>query len=346
MRKLLIATVLLVMLTVGVGVASAGQEVCPNGAGWTKVDAPDSTISGTTISFSIPTGTTVTAVCVKASTDIHNWAGTATAHFSWNIGGQHDVSHYSYFTEVETQDETYLNLSARPSGCDTINVVVSWLGVDEWADVEVFITGTSGYVQRFENQMTGSESFVLLRNPGTYTITADLLYRTNPYEVTDTKEVTVTIQPCYEPGDPRLVILNDCEGFDVIYIPDGKQEVGYSLFSGTWNIKNVLEVAQFPGDERLELEPFDIFEPEYCYECVPDKVVHFWTDGWCMFRDRTYPDNASWMVNPPVFAQNAYCGCGYVPFGEWGIVEVNDCDPDGYQYWTEIPEYCGFTNCN
>jgi len=85
---------------------------------------------------------------------------------------------------------------------------------------------------------------------------------------------------------------------------------------------------------------------EYREKCFANEVVHFWTDGYCMFRDRTYPINASWMVNPPVFAQRAYCGCNYEAVGEWGIVEVNNCDKDGYKYWMELTPYCGFTSCN
>lgn len=97
--------------------------------------------------------------------------------------------------------------------------------------------------------------------------------------------------------------------------------------------------------ETIDNNTGEVCNTEYRKECFGEESVHFWTDGWCMFRDRTYPENASWMVNPPVFAQNAYCGCGYVPFGEWGIVEVSECDGDGYKYWNEITPYCGYENC-
>ena len=106
----LITAIVVGLLIAVMGVAFAnGQETCPTGLGWTKVEAPDSTINGTTISFSIPVDKIVTAVCVKASTNIYNWTGIATAHFSWNIGGQYDVSHYSYYMiddEYEPCDET------------------------------------------------------------------------------------------------------------------------------------------------------------------------------------------------------------------------------------------------
>ena len=115
----------------------------------------------------------------------------------------------------------------------------------------------------------------------------------------------------------------------------------------------VSEWTPFEGagiDKTSYREYRDVYTNEVCNtefreKCVSDKVVHFWTDGWCMFRDRTYPDNASWMVNPPVFMQMAYCGCDYTPFGEWGIVEVNECDVDGFKYWMELTPYCGYTDC-
>ena len=94
----------------------------------------------------------------------------------------------------------------------------------------------------------------------------------------------------------------------------------------------------------------DINTGELCYTenremCFHDEVVHYWTDGFCKFRDLTYPDNASWMVNPPVNAQRSYCGCDYEPRGFWGIVEVNNCDKDGYKYWTDLAPYCGYQSC-
>jgi hypothetical protein len=88
--------VAMLSLTVFAAASATAQETCPTGGGWTKVEEPDGTISGTTISFSIPEGYIVTDVCVKAGTTLYNWSGSAEDHFGWNVGGDHDVSHYSY----------------------------------------------------------------------------------------------------------------------------------------------------------------------------------------------------------------------------------------------------------
>jgi hypothetical protein len=178
--------------------------------------------------------------------------------------------------------------------------------------------------------------------------------------------------------EPEFFQVSDCEGWRIV-MWDGEQRT--IVDSGTWqdfttnesffHEKYELRVIEpqdcftvceetyvsewtpFEGDgkdktsfrEYRDIYTNEVCNTEYREKCISDKVVHFWTDGWCMFRDRTYPENASWMVNPPVFMQMAYCGCDYTPFGEWGIVEVNECDGDGYKYWSELTPYCGFTNC-
>ncbi len=116
---------------------------------------------------------------------------------------------------------------------------------------------------------------------------------------------------------------------------------------------SVGEWSDYEGDvidkkgyrEYIDINTGKVCQTEYREKCFSDKHTYFWTDGFCKFRDRTYPDNKDWMVNPPVFMQNAYCGCGYEPRGFWGIVSVPNCDKDGYKYWTELTPYCGFTVC-
>lgn len=447
MKKVLFGLlILLVAGLLGTVVAFAhpgnGQEVCPSTDGWTKHEGEAMIYAFNTYNDPDHPGETkldklffgdiaVTDVCVKAGQNIM-YRGTydpAVKFFSAHLSWGKDISHYAFKTGEIHQLETSLNLAARPSGCDTINVNVSWLGIDGWADVEVFITGTSGYVQRFENQMTGNESFTLLRSSGTYTIEARLLDRTVPYTVRETKTVTVTIQPCYEVCDATtgfqfiesILVASRPDGTDVysdVYldfdavdqkticgrradiriVPPEKCEVTTTVYGdwsgwfydlivqllkrtrtitlidftneeivcgrdievqfddyspcesenvivGEWSVYSGAGIDKISYREYIDKFTGEVCNTEYREKCISDKVVHFWTDGWCMFRDRTYPDNASWMVNPPVFMQMAYCGCDYTPFGEWGIVEVNECDEDGYKYWNELTPYCGFENC-
>jgi hypothetical protein len=145
---------------------------------------------------------------------------------------------------------------------------------------------------------------------------------------------------------PDLVVNVDCVGFEVIYIPDDRFERGEVIFAGKWGPKDVIETAHFPGDEQLDLEAFDIVEPEECYECVPNRKIWVWKifnpDGTVagLLRDLGYDGTYD---APGLHMQRGYFGCDFYPGDVHGYY-VDDCQPE-YDYWQELPLFCGFSAC-
>lgn len=107
-RKILVAYVLVALLTLVLvlSASATAQETCPSGGGWTKVEAPDSTISGTTIhNLHPPSGYLIDDVCVKAATNLYyKYDWNCESFCGWNIGGDHDISHYSYTVVLAPTD--------------------------------------------------------------------------------------------------------------------------------------------------------------------------------------------------------------------------------------------------
>lgn len=80
MKKRLATLVLsLPLLFVGVAVAN-GQETCPEGDGWVKVDG----LSGLIYTFDVPEGYEVADNCYKASTTVVYGSGDTVESSVWN----------------------------------------------------------------------------------------------------------------------------------------------------------------------------------------------------------------------------------------------------------------------
>jgi hypothetical protein len=169
---------------------------------------------------------------------------------------------------------------------------------------------------------------------------------TNPLELETWRRFNEP-ERCYTPGGSDIVLDVDCIGFEVIYIPDSNfPEQGEVIFAGKWGPKDVIETAHFPGDEELGLEPFDIVEPEECYECVPDRQIWVWKifnqDGTVagLLRDLGYDGTYD---APGLHMQRGYFGCDFYPGDVHGYY-VDDCQPE-YDHWQELPLFCGFSSC-
>lgn len=101
----LIAFALIAGATLGAG--ANGQETCPSGGDWTKVDG----LSGTSYTFDAPSGFLIVEVCYKHSTYVHQFSVTPTtsytvvADFHWNENAgkeiQYELSHASFRLEAE-----------------------------------------------------------------------------------------------------------------------------------------------------------------------------------------------------------------------------------------------------
>lgn len=137
--------------------------------------------------------------------------------------------------------------------------------------------------------------------------------------------------------NPNYALDVDCEGWEVIYLPDEERNEGTLVASGKWSQKDVLEAASV-YIEQLEIT-VDVFEPKRCYECVP-KTVFYWTDGLCMIRQREGPIGGQTRPFRPM--QNLYCGCDYAHDDGWEGIFANSCTgPEEYKYWNELPQFCG-----
>lgn len=346
MKRLVFSTLLVLLagLLIGAGVVFAsgnetGPNVCPSGGDWTKVDG----LSGTTYTFTPPAGFAVTDNCYKHSTYRHFGSGpTVTAdihcgsyhyHFpsTWHRHcNQYALSHASFklIETYKTCDQTTewvlvgTSEETKPNG-----VVVKKYSYEKYdARDQETVCDTMVAVERIPYEACSTVTDWVAQTPTQRQLpNGDIITSTVFLKFDAVDQETVCA---------RRVLLDRDEYGECTEFTVGE----WSDFAGSGINKTSYResIDDFTGE---------VCNTEYRKKCFGEESVHFWTDGWCKFRDRTYPDNASWMVNPPVFAQNAYCGCGYVPFGEWGIVEVSECDEGGYKYWNELPPSCGFENC-
>lgn len=79
--------------------------------------------------------------------------------------------------------------------------------------------------------------------------------------------------------------------------------------------------------------------------CDPNKFIPVWTHpNGCEIRDLTWDGSYS---APGVPAQLSYCGCDTwdVSVPGWSIVQVNECDLDGWAFWSSLPLYSGCQKC-
>lgn len=105
MRRLLGALSGLVLIAgLALPVLANGQDTCPEGDGWVKVDGLD----GQTYTFDVPEGFEVTDNCFKAGNDLMFGSGSTvenTTVFNQN-GKLRDISHASFLlVEIEEEEE-------------------------------------------------------------------------------------------------------------------------------------------------------------------------------------------------------------------------------------------------
>jgi len=107
-RKILVAYIVVMLLALAfvMTAGATGQETCPDGGAWNKVDG----LSGFTYTYTPPPGYFVTDNCYKHSTYVHFGTGdtvVADEHCSWKwVGWQlkyvcttHELSHASFKIE-------------------------------------------------------------------------------------------------------------------------------------------------------------------------------------------------------------------------------------------------------
>lgn len=146
-------------------------------------------------------------------------------------------------------------------------------------------------------------------------------------------------EQCYEEPEEDYLINVDCDGWEVVYISG---EVRVVVDSGKWKDKGTLEAVSVEIPQMKIT--VDVLEPRDCYEC-DKKSLFYWTDGWCMIRQREGPIGGQ--TRPFIPMIYGYCGCDY-EWGEWEGVWIRVCEGKEtaeYEYWDELPQGCGWRNC-
>ena len=106
---------------------SVGQETCPEGNGWVKVDD----LSGTTYTYTPPAGFTVTDNCYKASTSVVFGSGPTVTSTVTNQNGQvQELSHASFLlvpitTTTEPPSDTTTTTTPSTSSPTTTTILTT-----------------------------------------------------------------------------------------------------------------------------------------------------------------------------------------------------------------------------
>ena len=92
-------------------------------------------------------------------------------------------------------------------------------------------------------------------------------------------------------------------------------------------------------------ETITVKEPPECFECVVHNSIWIWdlydeAGHHYQLRDTTYDGS---IAAPGLAIQRYYLGCDWYPANVGGHY-VTNCDA-GYQYWSELPAYCGGGKC-
>lgn len=243
-----------------------GQETCPSGDGWDKVDG----LSGTSYTYTAPAGKEIVAWCYKAATTVNSGdvvppasSYTVTSTVTNQNGQVQDLSHASFkLQDIPVTNEARL------------------IVVNDCTGGHIEISANNGGTYPSLPSWTWTNPYALEAVPGgsvTVTWTSGTpLSMTLPYDtIYEPKECQTPLPHTY-----KVEIVNNCDGYEwKVTVDKGTFEADMPLF-GKWIDKYTQEESPVPTisitwedgyNEKVTLDK--IIEPTNCVVVDEHKFV-------------------------------------------------------------------------